>query len=380
MSGTLSDHLASAFEEMRPYTGVVLTTTYHPAGGADSRVMPPTFPVGPYLFEERWVDGEHRRVVVLDQVPSQANRVEEAMRAARDSGRIRLPLFELMAETTRGQIRLTSLDFPHRYADAYLRDSQVDGTRFDASEVGKRIRSVDQGDARALFELDPGSLIFGAWDSHRKGKWPKFARAYSSFLYGLDPVAGGRKGGRMDPLNLTGAVDDAAKEEGDWKYIAEGEKAKGQRLSEIGHGNIAPNDVHGGIGITEARRAAWISFAALERIRFGPAPVEATALARAVLAALALVGDRLAFDRPSIWLRSGCDLTRASETVAFERDGGEQEALEATTDEVIETFHELRDRAAAAGLTMSGDTIRLTPTKSLAEAIEFSVSRAGGGD
>jgi hypothetical protein len=49
--------------------------------------------------------------VVIDHEPSQANRVEEALHDARDTGMVQLPMFELRA----GAIRLTSLDFPHRY-------------------------------------------------------------------------------------------------------------------------------------------------------------------------------------------------------------------------------------------------------------------------
>jgi CRISPR-associated protein Csb1 len=73
----------------------------------------------------------------------------------------------------------------------------------------------------------------------------------------------------MDPVNLTGLVDDTAKAEGNWSYVAEGTKAKGTKLSEIGHGNIPPNPVPGGVTVREIRRIASISFAGLERQRFG---------------------------------------------------------------------------------------------------------------
>lgn len=135
MSGELTaDRLLTAVAEDRGDAGIVIEGEYRPAG--DGKVMPPSFPEGPYLFESRWVAGEERRVVVLDQVPSQANRIEEALLAARDAERIELPLFELHAKTSRGPLRLTSLQFPHRYADAYLRDSLVAGERFDRSPSG----------------------------------------------------------------------------------------------------------------------------------------------------------------------------------------------------------------------------------------------------
>lgn len=66
--------------------------------------------------------------MTIDQEQSQSNRLEEAMRDARDAGRLTLPMFELRTKTSRGEIRLTSLDFPHRYADAYLRDSTIGGS------------------------------------------------------------------------------------------------------------------------------------------------------------------------------------------------------------------------------------------------------------
>ena len=180
-------------------------------------------------------------------------------------------------------------------------------------------------------------------------------------MYGLDPVAGRRMGGRMDPVNLTGSVDDAAKAEGDWKFIPEGTKGKGKRLSEIGHGNIAPNLVPGGVTVSEIHRVASISLAGLERLRFGDAPAGAAPLARAALAALALAGDRLAFGRPSVWLRSGCDLAKVTETSGSSVRAERSMSSTVTAEDALDTFDELRERAAAAGIAMDGDTSRWHP-------------------
>ncbi len=376
-----ADRLVAATSSERQHTAILVRAMYQPVGGPGRTVMPPTYPVADnerdpnakYLTAKRLVDGQHRDAVVLDQEPSQANRVEEAMRDALDQGRLHLPLFEMRVPTPRGEIRLTSLDFPHRYADAYLRDSLVDGVRFDESLAGKRLRSATVSDVRPLYEREPASLIFGAWDSHRKGRWPKFARLYSSAMYGLDPVTYSRMGGRMDPQNLTGAVDAAAKAETDWQFIREGEKTKGTKLSEIGHGNIAPNRVHGGVTVSEIRRVASISLAGLERLRFGDSPAEANNLARAALAALALAGDRLAFGGPSVWLRSGCDLARVREETGLERPGGELDEFAVTAQDALDAFSELRGRASAAGISMETDTISIQPMASLGEAIQFAV-------
>ena len=378
----LMDLLMTAMSPEREHAGIVVRAVYQPVGGAGRTVMPPTYPAAgnapdpnaKYLIGERLVDGERRPSVVIDQEPSQANRVEEALREAHDEGRVRLPMFELCTETPRGVVRLTSLDFPHRYADAYLRDSLVDGTRFDRSKVGQRLREATVADVRPLFEREPCSLIFGAWDSHRKGRWPKFARLYSAAMYGLNPVTGVRRGGRMDVMNLTGAVDSTAKAEADWEFLREGEKQKGNKLSEIGHGNIAPNPVPGGVTVSEIRRTASISLAGLERLRFGDASAEAARLGRAALAALALAGDRLTFGKPSVWLRSGCDLAKVSEQIGLERPGGDLDKFSVSAQQALDAFHELQARAAAAGIVMDSDTISLEPMASLRDAIIFAVT------
>ena len=42
---------------------------------------------------------------------------------------------------------LTSLEFPHRYADAYLRDSVLGGVPFDKSELGRSLLASSLEDA-----------------------------------------------------------------------------------------------------------------------------------------------------------------------------------------------------------------------------------------
>lgn len=377
--GEFAERLVAAVGDDRRDAGISVEARYRAPGG---KVMPPSFPGGPYLYEPSGVKDDEQRVVILDQVPSQANRVEEALLAACDDGMVDLPLFELIARTSGGDLRLTSLEFPHRYADAYLRDSLLDGVRFDATDAGKRLRMADMKDASPLFERDPASLLFGAWDSHRQGRQVKFARVYQSEMAGLDPREGIRRGTRMDPLNLTGGIDDASKAASDWKYLPGAAKdfPSSKKLSSIGHGNIAPQDAHGGVSISGARRSAWLSLAGLERLRFGPAGAEAARLARACLAALALAGDRLAFGRPSVWLRSGCDLIRESEVLAFQRDDGTAEEFRLTAAEALAVFRELRDRAADAGLVMARDVIRLEPVPDLLKAIEYSLTKASVGE
>jgi CRISPR-associated protein Csb1 len=187
-------------------------------------------------MEIRVFKGTERRDVLLDGVPSQSNRAELALLKGHRGGRFAVPLLEISHKGAASMV-LASLELPHRYADAYLRDSEIDGVKFDKTELGKAFQAASPEDVTVLFQRDPGSVVFGAWNSHRKGRQAKFPRVYASEIVGWDPQVGGRKAGRMDPLNLTGN----AKPDGDgWAYVAAGEKVKGERLSEIGHGNIPP--------------------------------------------------------------------------------------------------------------------------------------------
>jgi CRISPR-associated protein Csb1 len=119
-----------------------------------------------------------------------------------------------------------------------------------------------------------------------------------------------------------------------------------------------------------------VSFAGLERLRFGHASPEAAVLARATLAALALVGDRLTFGKPSVCLRSGCDLTVIEETVAFEVAGGVLEPITVSEADAIDAFVQLRAQAAAAGLFMADDLVSVTPTKQLRDAMIYARTQA----
>jgi tetratricopeptide (TPR) repeat protein len=84
-------------------------------------------------------------------------------------------------------------------------------------------------------------------------------------------------------LNLVGEAKPG--KDGDWEYTPAAEKkVVGERLSEIGHGNIAPNPQHGGVSITSATRIATVSLAGLDRIGFGAASAEVAVAARAALA------------------------------------------------------------------------------------------------
>ena len=328
------------------------------------------------MLETRMVDGAEREDVLLDGVPSQANRAELALLKGLRGGRFKIPLLEISHEGA-ASVVLTSLELPHRFADAYLRDSEIDGVKFDRTDLGKAFQGASADDAAVLFQHDPGSVVYGAWNSHRKGRQAKFPRIYASEIVGWDPKVGQRKAGRMDPLNLTGNAKPNGAIDGDgWSFVAAGEKVKGERLSEIGHGNIAPNAAHGGVTITAAQRFATVSFAALDRLGVGSASHEASVAARTALAAYALLADRLAFSAPSVWLRSGCELVTIDDTLEWVNRGGTSESFTLDTADAIALYNHALQVVADLGLPMSLTTVRLNPGKSLAAAIDFALTKA----
>src|SRR4051812_9055123 len=119
-----------------------------PAGGAGDKIFPPTFAGAVYSIEKRRLPGREEAVdcVVLDSVQSQANRMELALQAAIDAKTITMPLLQvdfsehdptgdIEADKKEGRLldpvqRITTLQMPHRLADAILRDSQINGINF----------------------------------------------------------------------------------------------------------------------------------------------------------------------------------------------------------------------------------------------------------
>jgi CRISPR-associated protein Csb1 len=211
-------------------------------------VFPPTFAGAVYAVEKRRIPGRAEPVpcVLLDSVQSQANRMELALQEAVDAGRLKLPLVvvdfsefdptgDIEADEAAGRLiekvgRITSLQVPHRLADAIFRDSELDGVRFRRSERGKALNTVSLSNATPLFELCPTALIFGMWDSTgpKGGLGPKFERAMVSEIVGIGAQWEEdyrNRGVRRDPLEISKNVPVFRDEYGALQRVAEtGEK------------------------------------------------------------------------------------------------------------------------------------------------------------
>ncbi len=223
-------------------------TRIQPAGGEGDKVCPPTYLGAKYATEERTVttDGKPERVpcVLLDSVQSQANRMEEALQSAVDAGDIRLPVVEVDftgVELIDPVGKITSLQAPHRIADAILRDSLHDGVPFRSSEIGKQIDAVSNRNATPLLELCPTALVFGVWDSTgpKGGLGAKFARALVAEIVGFNVANGAKTGSRIDPLAIRASAKIFIEKDGSWRLAKEKEK-KTVSPSEKNHRNIPP--------------------------------------------------------------------------------------------------------------------------------------------
>ena len=148
-------------------------------------------------------------MLVIDNEPSQSNRLEAALeqrRAELGLPEIVLDLTSVGALPPHLPAQISSFRFPHRNADAYLRDAMMDGTRFPKSEAGAAIFSATADKPEALLQWFPQALLFGFWQSHMgKRSQAKLARAWISEIIGVEPAAAGvrRLGLKGDPLNLS---------------------------------------------------------------------------------------------------------------------------------------------------------------------------------
>ncbi|HLI16211.1 MAG TPA: type I-U CRISPR-associated RAMP protein Csb1/Cas7u [Acidimicrobiales bacterium] len=370
-----------------------------PAGGPGDKVFPPTFAGGDYAFEKRVVPGRDQPVdcVLMDSVQSQANRMELALQEACDAGAIALPLLVVdfsdydPVDNSAGDGagdrliesvgRLTSLEVPHRLADAILRDSELAGVRFRHSIVGKALNSVRVSNATALFELCPTALVFGMWDSTgpKGGLGPKFERALVSEMVGVGAVwedTFRSRGLRRDPLEISKVVSVVRGEDRSLLRVAAAKESGAVRPSEINHSNV-PFDVrNSGLTVEWVEQTTTLSLICLRRLRFpldGRTDAAIDARARAVLAALGLAAATLAFEA-GVDLRSRCVLWPEGAMVweLLERPGETPRSFALSPTSAISLLGEAVAAARAVGLPWNTEPIVLKPSAELVKLVRLS--------
>ena len=362
-----------------------------PGGGAGDKVFPPTFMGAVYAIEQRRVPGHEQPVtcVLLDTVQSQANRMEQALQDAVDAGQITLPIVEVDfsdAALVEPVGKVTSLQAPHRLADAILRDSEYDGRPFRQSEVAKSINQATPLNATPLYMLCPTTLVFGMWDSTgpKGGLGAKFERAIVSEVVGFEASLADfhrNRGVRRDPLEASKAVPIVRNENGSWK-VAENPKVKGVvRPSEVNHGSVPFENLNAGVTIDYAEQVNMLSLICLRRLFFRPdggkGDASADVAGRAVLAALALCAATLAFES-GMGLRSRCllwpDAPMHWELLATPGKPPEIFALDSAAAKKL--LADAVSAAEQAGLAWQKERIILKPSAELIKLVRLSQEQA----
>lgn len=343
-----------------------------PAEGPGGKIFPPTYKDAKYAEEERIMEGGATPVpcVLIDSVQSQANRFEQALKLnyyTPGNTSCKLPV---VAVDFTGNAKtqpvgyITSLDAPHRLADAILRDSELNGVSFRETEVGKACEATT-ADATPLFRYCPTALVLGVWDSTgpRGGLGTKFQRALVSEMVAVNSKKGRRSSSRIDPLNIALQAGPIYKHaDGSWSFEQQDKKEKPLKPSEANHGNVTPDVTDGGITCAYVMQKTVLSLPALRRLHFQGQDELA---ARTVLAALALCGVTLA--EADMDLRSRCLLIPEgpAEWELVKADGS-TEIFALTAEEAKQLLEQATELCE---LKWSTDVVRLTPSKELEKLV-----------
>jgi len=381
-------------------------TEYQPMGGPGDKVFPPTYEGGKYATEKRVnpETGEIIDCVLLDSVQSQANRMELALLEAwRTKGqdskrRIELPVITAKFQFNDSKYKsfaVTSLEAPHRVADAIFRDSKIDGVMFRKSDKGKILDNAEIRNATGLFGICPTALVFGVWDStgSRGGLGTKFQRALVSEIVGIHAEIGKKTSSKIDSLGITTDAGplyeraNASDETTEWtldKELAKRDAKKQEILfnrsnndsgkpgnpSKANHSNVVPTIKEGGFTILRAQQTSVLSLVALRRLRFPingaiDSDTRVDQAARTVLAALGLLSAALLREEAAD-LRSRCQLFAEQEPIWEVLDIPGQQPMTYLLNgaSAVEIFNEAVKEAKAIGLPWE-DEIAVEPSEDL---------------
>lgn len=381
--------LRAACDEDATDGAIVLDAVLEPIGGHGTPVNPSIYAGGRYQHDKRWENSdasEPTPVIVIDNVPSQANRLEAALEATADEIGIPRIVLDLTGDDFAHlpphlPRSLSSLRWPHRNGDAYLRDALLDGKPFAKSLIGHSIIDATAGSAGALVAWFPQALLYGFWQSHlgNKRTQAKHARAWVSEIVGWDPATDADSnqptrtlGVKGDPLNIGDVGKVTPEDDRDllagWDLDAETSAGEKQGMSAIGHGQVPFKTGEEALAAVSFRRItqrATLSFPQLRRIRLGNGHSdEQDASARTLVAALGLHAHKSAFGR-AFALRSGTDLVVKDSETRFD-------STEVAVDDSAKLVGEALEAARAAGVPTEGwgtEPIHLIPDKSLTAAI-----------
>ena len=345
-----------------------------------------------YAVEQRRVPGRAEPVtcVLLDSVQSQANRMEQALQDALDAGTLKLPL--IVVDFSKTNLpepvgRLTSLQLPHRFADAILRDSEHGGKRFRESDAAKGLNAATLLNATPLYELCPTALVFGAWDSTgpKGGLGTKFERAMVSEVVGVGASINEshkNRGIRRDPLEARSSVPLIRNEDKTWTVSTDPKQKGTIRPSEVNHGSVPFDNDNAGVTIDYAEQTTTLSLICFRRLRFPvakpvPSQIAANTAAQTVLAALGLYAATAAYES-GLGLRSRCLLWPEGPMTweLLAKPGEAPEVFSLTSAESLTLLKKAVSAAKAAGVTWREEELVLTPNAELVKLVVLSQEQA----
>ncbi|HEU5001368.1 MAG TPA: type I-U CRISPR-associated RAMP protein Csb1/Cas7u [Actinomycetota bacterium] len=374
--------------------GLCIKANLQPLGGPGSPVKPAVYEGGKYQQDRRWVgigaEASAVDAVVVDNVPSQANRLEAALDRHRKVLGLPSIVIDLSEWTTLPPHlprQLSSFRLPHRQADAYLRDATLDGVPFAKAPVGAALFNGTADRPEALVQWFPQTLLYGFWQSHlgNKRSQAKLARSWVSEITGLEPATVDTRifGAKGDPLNLS-ISEKVSYDENDevgipWQLTDEKKSAvaRGQKkqdsLSNVGHGQAIFDGAPAAISFHSIQQQATLSLASLRRIWFGDAATNAAG--RGVVAALGIVAHAAAFGG-AFNLRSGCDLRTTAATWTWLGGSTDEEVEPITLEAATHLFQECVSQAERSGLPVGSkwqtEPLILKPNPELEKVIRRS--------
>ena len=294
LTGETLDHWANAGSGP---VGLVLRQLLQPLEGPGSVVFPPT-----YAGSRQGDDGGYNidtlpdgtKMATLDSAGSQANRIEPMFKAAPE-GMPENPLARLVPQiwfNYGGGQQVSIFDIGHRLADAFVRCTDL----ADAVEEAFR-KFQHEGNASAIAEVAPTSLVFGVWDS--RGTQAKMPRLVQSVIRAWNVESVTRSAQYSPPVDYA-----------DLEVFGETERDKAagntkSPLAQRGYVHVPSTSKPGGIVVYgDIRREVTVNLVALRRLKASDR--EASARLRRYILSLAILA---AIEPQDGFLRQGCLVT-----------------------------------------------------------------------
>ncbi|WEV46102.1 type I-U CRISPR-associated RAMP protein Csb1/Cas7u [Bifidobacterium sp. ESL0690] len=369
-------------------------TMLEPAAGTEGIVAPAKYLDGTsstYVFEDRFIDGQAKKTVLIDSRTSQNNRLEDYISKAIKDGHpvfANMPRIQVTYQSDDGTgtiqpERYLDVDLPHRAFDAHIRIGSVDGTPTSQLPEYIKARNSTLADMRAIFDLSPITVAMGAWDSTRNKNQLRIASSFNGEIIGVlanqedgkpvyragarvDPMAASMKFNKDEAQQIENKIHDDLTDKTSKKFTKDGNG------STIGLGAIPPTAGRSssldGIAVSNIIRTHVLSFSTLRSMSFG-AGKEGDEAIRALLAAMLL--DAMAGSNTELNLRANCILRESAKPVTIlDKRFGEQEELEMLSlqhaDELLEQAYQQAHEKAKVdwnGQILNVDGNELVPNR-----------------